>query len=257
LRSRLEKVMEENTKATSLLQRAKSSETTEQRATLASESLSVLESLVTSTGESDLDVLGVEVKLLAARLAQKAASGNAAGGAGGSSDESGDKENDTESNKTEEAKKKPFDPYEILNVSKKADSAEVKRAHRRLALEYHPDKNSSPEAVQIFMDVQRAYEILIDPVLRRRYDSGLGAAEGSEKMQPMKFKVVEVDKVRGKAKVWWYDPNTGEEGYMEKDIDKESEEDEGSRRSTATRSLREHCCLPHPDDEPEGAGEEL
>jgi len=143
----------------------------------------------------------------------------------------------------EEKKKKPFEPYEVLGVEKNATSSDIKKAYRQLALKYHPDKNSDPEAVQIFIDVQKAYEILIDPELRKKHDAGEDVGKEDAKMKPMKFKVVSVDKARGIARVWWYDPNTGESGYMEKPIDPEDERS-SSTMSETVRPLRDHCCLP-------------
>jgi len=64
-------------------------------------------------------------------------------------------------------------------------------------------------------------------------------------MKPMKFRVVEKDRKRGIAKVWWYDPNTGEEGIMEMEIPTEEEEEQNIKASV-TRPLYEHCCLPDP-----------
>merc|ERR1719161_323681 len=159
-------------------------------------------------------------------------------------------------NETKPKRPEPTDFYEVLGLPRNASLAEIKKAYRQLALKYHPDKNKDPEAVQIFIDVQKAYEVLSDTDLRRKYDAGqkdVGDEAGVKNMKPMKFRVVEKDKKRGKAKVWWFDPNTGEEGFMEMDIDKEEDEASGaSRRASATRQLYEHCCLPSPEDaEPE------
>jgi len=62
------------------------------------------------------------------------------------------------------------DYYEILGVSPTSPSAEIRRVYRRLALQYHPDKNPSPEAEAIFQEINEAYEILGDEENRRRYD---------------------------------------------------------------------------------------
>ncbi len=63
------------------------------------------------------------------------------------------------------------DYYEILSVERTADGDEIKRAYRRLAMKYHPDRNpDDPEAETKFKEAAEAYEILSDPEKRRQYD---------------------------------------------------------------------------------------
>ncbi len=72
------------------------------------------------------------------------------------------------------------DYYEILGVSREADDKEIKRAYRRLAMEYHPDRNKSPEAEEKFKEASEAYEVLCDPQKRRIYDrAGFEGLRGS------------------------------------------------------------------------------
>lgn len=63
------------------------------------------------------------------------------------------------------------DYYRILEISAAATQADVKKAYRRLALKYHPDKSTDNSfAVAMFHDVQEAYSTLADADRRRRYD---------------------------------------------------------------------------------------
>lgn len=64
------------------------------------------------------------------------------------------------------------DYYKILDVEKTATTAEIKRAFRKMAMKYHPDKNPDPEAKSIFNDINEANEVLSDPEKRLRYDNG-------------------------------------------------------------------------------------
>jgi len=60
--------------------------------------------------------------------------------------------------------------YEILGVSKDASVDDIKKAYRRLAMRYHPDKNKDPKAEGIFKKLAEAYEVLSDPVKRSQFD---------------------------------------------------------------------------------------
>ncbi|MDP3988224.1 MAG: J domain-containing protein [Candidatus Levybacteria bacterium] len=68
------------------------------------------------------------------------------------------------------------DFYQILGVSKTASADEIKRAYRKMALQYHPDKNKSKEAVEKFKEVTQAYEVLSDPQKKQTYDQFGSAA---------------------------------------------------------------------------------
>merc|ERR1711962_396316 len=63
------------------------------------------------------------------------------------------------------------DFYKILGVPKNAQSNQIKKAYRKLAKEYHPDKNQGdPKAEEKFKDLGAAYEVLIDKEKREKYD---------------------------------------------------------------------------------------
>jgi len=75
------------------------------------------------------------------------------------------------------------DYYEILGVDKNADDATIKKAYRKKALEYHPDKNpGDKEAEEKFKEAAEAYEVLSDKEKRQRYDqfghAGVDGAAG-------------------------------------------------------------------------------
>ncbi|MCH1569970.1 MAG: DnaJ domain-containing protein, partial [Longimicrobiales bacterium] len=78
------------------------------------------------------------------------------------------------------------DYYQLLGVSRDADAEAIKKSYRKLALEYHPDRNQgSKEAEERFKEVTEAYEVLRDSEKRAMYDRygkqgvrGAGAAGG-------------------------------------------------------------------------------
>ena len=70
------------------------------------------------------------------------------------------------------------DLYKVLGVAKGASEEEIKKAHRKLARRYHPDRNpDDPKAEERFKEVQGAYDTLSDPKKRQEYDAG-GAFAG-------------------------------------------------------------------------------
>lgn len=62
------------------------------------------------------------------------------------------------------------DYYDILSVSKNASKDEIRKAYRKQALEWHPDRNKSPNAEKKFKEINQAYEILSDPEKKAAYD---------------------------------------------------------------------------------------
>ncbi len=62
------------------------------------------------------------------------------------------------------------DHYQTLGVSKNATTEEIKKAYRKLALKYHPDRGGGKEAEEKFKEANEAYQILSDPQKRQAYD---------------------------------------------------------------------------------------
>ncbi|MBI2611809.1 DnaJ domain-containing protein [Candidatus Gottesmanbacteria bacterium] len=62
------------------------------------------------------------------------------------------------------------DFYSVLGVGKSASDAEIKRSYRKLALEWHPDRNKSTGAEEKFKEINKAYEVIGDPKKRQMYD---------------------------------------------------------------------------------------
>jgi DnaJ family protein C protein 7 len=66
------------------------------------------------------------------------------------------------------------DYYKVLGVSKDCADADIKKAYRKLALQYHPDKNPGDQQAEVkFKEIGEAYAILSDPQKKQRYDSGV------------------------------------------------------------------------------------
>jgi len=71
------------------------------------------------------------------------------------------------------------DYYEVLDVPRDSTKEDIKRAYRKLALQYHPDRNKSPDAEDKFKEISEAYAVLSDDEKRRQYDQfGLNGISG-------------------------------------------------------------------------------
>ena len=75
------------------------------------------------------------------------------------------------------------DYYEVLGVAKNANADEIKKAYRKAAIKYHPDKNpGDKEAEEKFKEAAEAYDVLSNPEKRARYDqfghAGMSGAAG-------------------------------------------------------------------------------
>ncbi len=84
--------------------------------------------------------------------------------------------------------------YDILEVNRKSSDQDIKLNFRRLAKEYHPDKNKEPGAEEKFKDINEAYAVLTDPEKRRKYDRqvaryGYGFANVESGLQDVKYEI--------------------------------------------------------------------
>ena len=83
------------------------------------------------------------------------------------------------------------DYYAILGLDRNASAEDVKKAFRRLAMQYHPDRNKEPGAEQKFKEINQAYEVLSDPDKRAAYDrfghAGVSGAMGGTGFEGFNF----------------------------------------------------------------------
>jgi len=80
-----------------------------------------------------------------------------------------------------------YDAYKVLGLGPDASNSDIKRAYRKLAMEYHPDRNQSAEAQKKIKEVNEAYSTLNDPTRKREHDARLHMGNRTSNFNPNSF----------------------------------------------------------------------
>jgi molecular chaperone DnaJ len=147
------------------------------------------------------------------------------------------------------------DYYEILGISREATKDELKSAYRKLALQYHPDRNKSPEAEDKFKEISEAYAVLSDDEKKKTYDqygrAGIGDRYAPEDIfKGVNFEEIFRDLGFGDSGFGVFDQFFGRRGWegrtpqrgydLQYDFDIDLEE--------AARGLEREITIPRVDD---------
>ena len=152
------------------------------------------------------------------------------------------------------------DLYEVLGVSRDADDVEIKTAYRRLALEFHPDKNpGDKQAEERFKEITRAYGILSDPSKRNVYDR-TGSPDGMPNMSDFFGGFGMDDALRAFREMFGFGGNSrtqqrGEDIVMDLDLELAEAGLGGEREVTLKRRERCQACEGTGADSEEGFAE--
>lgn len=98
----------------------------------------------------------------------------------------------------------PPDLYATLGVGRTADAAALRTAYRSLAKRYHPDVSREPDAHHQFIRITEAYEILSDPLRRKRYDLALQQRSRPTGPSPRQQQAAQRDREQAKARAEQY-----------------------------------------------------
>jgi hypothetical protein len=78
-----------------------------------------------------------------------------------------------------------YDHYKVLGLPRDASTGDIRRAYRALVKQWHPDRNGSPRASEVFRALHEAYTTLLDPTRRAAYDEELRFYREARNAQPM------------------------------------------------------------------------
>ena len=131
--------------------------------------------------------------------------------------------------------------YETLGVGFNADRRAIKRAYRKLALEFHPDKNKSPGSHDKFIEINEAYLILYDDEARKRYDKEYHYNFTSRK-EPKTEYSVKTEKQRKSAKQR-FDNERSFQTYEDEDLNRWSKNAREQAESFAKMAFNEFSNL--------------
>src|SRR5688572_30650308 len=110
------------------------------------------------------------------------------------------------------------DYYEVLGVPRGASADEIKKAHRKLVRQYHPDANkNNPQAEEKFREAQEAYDVLSDTQKRANYDqfghAGVGGVQPGTGGDPYEAFRRAQEAGRGGGRTWQAGPNVAVEDF--------------------------------------------
>lgn len=150
-----------------------------------------------------------------------------------------------------------FDYYEILGIARDATLEMIKKAYRRLALLWHPDKNpdNENEAEAMFRKISEAYTALSDEDIRRRYNAGEDVRKETRKRaeerrtykaDPSSFSEPDPETGIRDGKAFWTDPVTGESHTVDIKAEPQFARTGEPPPSPPPPPPARHCCLPLP-----------
>jgi DnaJ-class molecular chaperone len=130
-------------------------------------------------------------------------------------------------------------PFVILGVSAEADNTVIRKAYHSLALQWHPDKNPSPKAQEMFERINDAYAILTDPEKRRQYLSSHAARSQSASFNRVRSST-ELDNLYNS----FYGPTAGRRSRTNDDPQRQSQLPSRSGSEDCDGSLDIHVSVP-------------